>query len=144
MFAKKQDEGVPNISVTSSGSGGLEGPTQESGITVIQTQPAGPAAAGSCVNDPGPSSIGQARSDNAEPTDTSQLIGKADIQNLTGVMFQILNRLDAQDNKIASLVEKNEQLHQICQLLATSLLIRAPQKILQRRRHAPFNPMIAL
>jgi hypothetical protein len=103
MFAKKQDEGVANISVTSSGSGGLEGSTQETGITFIQTQPAGSAAAGSCVNDPGPSSIGQACSDNAGPTDTSQLIGKADIQNLTGVMFQILNRLDAQDNKIANI-----------------------------------------
>jgi hypothetical protein len=103
MFAKKQEEGIADISVSSSGSGGLEGATKETCITFIQTQPAGPAAAGSCVDDHGPSSNGQACRNNVEPTDPSSIIGKADIQNLTGVMFQILSRLDAQDSKIANM-----------------------------------------
>jgi hypothetical protein len=67
-----------------------------------------PLAVGSSVNEPGPSSIVQACCDNSKITDPNANIGKAHIQNLTGVMLQILNRLDAQDNKIvniASLVE---------------------------------------
>jgi hypothetical protein len=71
-------------------------------------QPAGPSDVGSSASAPGTLSTVHEFSDNIGTTDPSPNIGRADIQNLTGVMIQILSRLDAQDNKIvniASLVE---------------------------------------
>jgi hypothetical protein len=70
--------------------------------TIFNTlQQAGPPDVGSSGNVAGPSSSVLECSGALDSNGRNASIGKVDIQNLTGVMFQILNHLDAQDKKIA-------------------------------------------